>query len=736
MQLNQIRRRYVMLWQLLFLVFSTSWLWAPYLNTHLTYRTSLISQYETPLQPYAWVFRTGDIVAGLLVIGLAIYLLKLNKKVVGWLTLVLGIGMFFDPILTTTCHREANTCQEYFSARYVLHAIETTVTALTFFALTAYDAWRRRKLVSVAMVVFQILYGLLFVTQYVGRIRFNTLTQFFYQLTIVVWLAWFAREYVAGQPIKPRRTEFKVVKLVAASWAFANGILAIVVSLAHIEIVGKLKGLYFPLDNSWLGEHGVIIGVMLLYISRHLARGEQRARQIFLWIIGLETLKYSLVTPDAFLLTLYSLTFVAVFIFRDDFDRGTVPMTWSIRIKDLYYMTGSLLLASLIGLLVLDKDDKTSVIAARTFNHFTDYLNSGGFWGQSHLRTVLLAHTVSAFLAAAAISLLWILFRPNNLGRHSAKNTWREEKLLQKLSRSSEDYFKLWPRDKRYFWSKTGNGFIAYKIAGAVAFCLADPISDDEQSLIAEFVEWAKSRRLKVCFLPVYPGSQKIYEKAGLQLIQIGSSAIIDIGVFLSKTSNDKWWRWQKNRAGKKGYSFDSSSPPHPISLVRQLRKISNQWLTVGGHSEYGFALGHFSEDYLNQCQIFYLKDSTGQVIAFTNQVPQFNEADTITVDLLRYLPEFNNSMQFLLYKSIESVAAGQKKYRYFDLGFVPFAKAKGPVLAIARNLGGSRFSAKGLEQFKNKFDPDWQPNYMAYDGDIGDLAAIALHLEKAMDLE
>ena len=41
---------------------------------------------------------------------------------------------------------------------------------------------------------------------------------------------------------------------------------------------------------------------------------------------------------------------------------------------------------------------------------------------------------------------------------------------------------------------------------------------------------------------------------------------------------------------------------------------------------------------------------------------------------------------------------------------------------------------AKGLEQFKNKFDPVWEPNYLAYEGDMTDLAVIALNIEKAMD--
>jgi phosphatidylglycerol lysyltransferase len=88
--------------------------------------------------------------------------------------------------------------------------------------------------------------------------------------------------------------------------------------------------------------------------------------------------------------------------------------------------------------------------------------------------------------------------------------------------------------------------------------------------------------------------------------------------------------------------------------------------------------------------------------------------------------------MPYLLFKIIES--AQERHLKYFDLGFVPFAKASGPIMSVARMIGDDRFSSQGLEQFKNKFDPDWQPNYMAYDGDLADLALIALNLEKAME--
>jgi lysylphosphatidylglycerol synthetase-like protein (DUF2156 family) len=43
------------------------------------------------------------------------------------------------------------------------------------------------------------------------------------------------------------------------------------------------------------------------------------------------------------------------------------------------------------------------------------------------------------------------------------------------------------------------------------------------------------------------------------------------------------------------------------------------------------------------------------------------------------------------------------------------------------------QIAAAGLEQFKGKFKPSWRKNYIAYDGDLADLATITLGIEDVM---
>ncbi|MDB5164672.1 MAG: hypothetical protein JWL89_298 [Candidatus Saccharibacteria bacterium] len=727
-----LERKKIIAWQLIFLVFGMSWLLGPNLNHLLSYKFSLISHYEAHGQPYAWLFRVCDLVAGLAIVWAARLYYKLySKGIDAVLLIVVAAGMIVDAVFATTCHPYHQVCQEQ-TVGLTIHAVESVATALAVFFLAAHDAYKRHKLVSYGAAGLQVLFGISYATQFSSH-HFSTLPQYVYQCTVVVWLAWYCRDIFLGKSRYQNDDSqaFVLVRYVAAAWAFANGILAIIVSLAHIHVVGSIQNLYFVGNNAWLAQHGVVIGVVMLYLSRHLQRGEMRARQIFLVLAAIEAGKYALIAPDIDLLLVYFVTFCLLFVSADQFRRGAIPMTWRIRLKDLAYMVAALLVAALSALLALDSDGRASVIARRTFMH----ISQSSFHTQAahNLQKFsdLLGDTATAFIVSAAIALLWILFRPYKSHPQQEKDFLKVRQALETYSNSTEDYFKLWPQDKYYLWDEAGEGFVAYKIQGPVAFALADPITapNNRQALADQFISWCRDRRLRACFLMVTEGSLKYYPS--LNKLLIGSSALVATESFLLETSKDKWWRWKLNKAKKQDYSYAISHAPHDPLFLQALKAVSDAWLKEGGHKERGFALGYFDEKYLNQCTIHYLTGSGGKVVAFTNQLPTFKKTDSQTIDLLRYLPGTTEPIPFLLYKFIESI--NQQGYKNFDLGFVPFAGAKEPLATITRTLSAGRFSAKGLEQFKNKFDPEWHPHYVLYDGDLADLALITLNLERAM---
>lgn len=728
-------KKSVMTWQALFIFLSTSWLWAPYLNPSVTPHNTLISTYEAATQPYSWLFRLFDFAGALLLFFLARYIAKHTRGSFAALLLtIISIGLMIDVVFAATCHMNGSECVEVASGSFLIHGIESGITWLTVAVLGIYDVLQRKRWSSIGFVSIQLTYGMLFITGWAKEAGLATLSQYIYETALVVWIAWLCRELVLEETSSTTNASMFIKRFIAG-WAFINGILAMLISLAHIHLFGRIKGLYFAGDSAWLAQHGVIIGVTMLYISRHLLRGELRARQIFLFISGVEVIKYSLITPHPALLILYLTTFIGLFIYRDEFDRGTMPLTWRGRVKDLYFMLGGMLTTILIAFVILDRDSHISTITHRTFQHFFNYIGSHETLHGPHLRSALLAHTVSVFLMMVIGTVLWILFKPYKRTAFVGIETARIKSLLQRYSRSSEDFFKLWPDDKSYFLSNDNQTFVAYKIVGSTAYALADPIGLAPSNTIHEFIVWCKARRLTVCFLPVYAESLAAYSKAGLETMQIGSSAVINIETFLGSTIKSKWWRWQKNRSQKMGYEYATDSPPHSDEFLSRLQSVSEEWLQKAGHTERGFSLGYFDMAYMQKCTIHYLTNSEKKIVAFTNQLPLFKPGNTASIDLLRYGNNADNAMPFLLYKTVERLKEQQSSTVFFDLGFVPFAKVQGSLLQIAKTISAGRFSAKGLEQFKNKFEPDWQPNYIAYNGDVVDLATIAFGLDRVMSI-
>ena len=73
------------------------------------------------------------------------------------------------------------------------------------------------------------------------------------------------------------------------------------------------------------------------------------------------------------------------------------------------------------------------------------------------------------------------------------------------------------------------------------------------------------------------------------------------------------------------------------------------------------------------------------------------------------------------------------------SLGLAPLAgiekrlhrTAQDRLLLIVKLLGGRYYSFKGLEQFKGKFRPDWQPSYLYYQSNPALLPFIARDIER-----
>ena len=164
---------------------------------------------------------------------------------------------------------------------------------------------------------------------------------------------------------------------------------------------------------------------------------------------------------------------------------------------------------------------------------------------------------------------------------------------------------------------------------------------------------------------------------------------------------------------------------------IDELRGISDAWLQGKKVREKGFSLGRFSADYLAHFRIVVVRVD-GRAVAFANLLECGSRA-VASLDLMRVLADAPKStMEFLMLGlSLHFKEAG---YARFSLGMVPLAglqPRRGTPLPLRLGAwvftrGESFYNFQGLRRFKDKFQPQWEPRYLAVPAGLDPWVALA----------
>jgi phosphatidylglycerol lysyltransferase len=174
----------------------------------------------------------------------------------------------------------------------------------------------------------------------------------------------------------------------------------------------------------------------------------------------------------------------------------------------------------------------------------------------------------------------------------------------------------------------------------------------------------------------------------------------------------------------RSGTTFEIVAPEHVPPLLPALEAVSDAWLAAKRTREKGFSLGFFDPDYLGNFPIA-LARRDGEIVAFAN-VWTSEAKHMVSVDLMRFSENAPRGvMEYLFVKLM--LWARDEGYRVFDLGMAPLSGFERRALAPAwQRLGalvyrhGEHFyHFRGLRQYKEKFDPEWEPRYLATPGGL-----------------
>ncbi|MGB8623487.1 MAG: bifunctional lysylphosphatidylglycerol flippase/synthetase MprF [Paracoccaceae bacterium] len=286
--------------------------------------------------------------------------------------------------------------------------------------------------------------------------------------------------------------------------------------------------------------------------------------------------------------------------------------------------------------------------------------------------------------------------------------------------------------DKSLLFSENGDAFLMYAVQGRSWIVYADPIGPPvaARELSWAFYDLAYSANGRPVFYEVSEKFLGLWVEMGLTLHKIGEEAVVRLPEFSLSGAKFKKMRAAHNKALKSGLDFAVLLPPHSPALLAELKQVSDAWLGQKNAHEKGFSVGRFDEEYLSRFPIAIVRRE-GRIMAFSN-VMSADDGRNLSIDLMRYLPdEADGIMEFLFVEMMQHYrdAGGQS----FSLGMAPLAGLEarhGTRLwtrfgAILFRHGGSFYNFAGLRAYKQKFQPEWRPRYLAVPGGTPPLLAL-----------
>lgn len=304
----------------------------------------------------------------------------------------------------------------------------------------------------------------------------------------------------------------------------------------------------------------------------------------------------------------------------------------------------------------------------------------------------------------------------------AAQDLHRAEQILQEAGTASASLFRL--GDKQLVFSENGSAFIMYARQGRSLVALFDPVGREEEwpGLVKRFIATARTAGCRPVFYQVSPRFLPVAIEAGLTAHKLGEQAIVDLPGFDMKGGDWLKLRRSINRAERDGLQFEFLSKEQVPQVLAELRGVSDAWLSAHNAAEKGFSLGTFRDDYVCASPVAIIR-TDGRIVAFATIPTAETERDAF-IDLMRHIPGTHRGMMDLLFvRIIEQLKADG--FKTLNLGMAPLAGLSthrcAPVWHhICRFIfeTGERFyNFKGVQNFKAKFDPRWQPRYLVVPG-------------------
>jgi len=281
--------------------------------------------------------------------------------------------------------------------------------------------------------------------------------------------------------------------------------------------------------------------------------------------------------------------------------------------------------------------------------------------------------------------------------------------------------------DKSLLFDQEGKAFIMYGIEGRSWVAMGDPVGNDDrarQELVWTFRERCERAGGWPVFYQVHPADLDLYLEVGMSLLKIGEEARVRLEQFNLDGKSKKVLRNTVNKLVREGMRMQIVPQEQVPALLPQLKPISDAWLREKRVREKGFSLGAFDARYLARTPMAVVWQDD-KPVAFANMYLT-DSMEEASVDLMRYLPDAPPGLMDYLFVELMQWSKAQG-YRWFNLGMAPLSglqsRRQAPLWnrfgALIFGRGERFYNFQGLHRYKDKFDPEWEPRYLAAPGGI-----------------
>jgi phosphatidylglycerol lysyltransferase len=280
--------------------------------------------------------------------------------------------------------------------------------------------------------------------------------------------------------------------------------------------------------------------------------------------------------------------------------------------------------------------------------------------------------------------------------------------------------------DKSLLFDGARSAFIMYAIQGHTWAALGDPVGPEERfaDVVRLFLERCADFGGTPVFYEVTRTHLHRYADFGLTFVKLGEEARVDLTAFTLEGAGAARYRQVLRRLQKDGGIFRIIQPSDVPAILSELRAVSDDWLAAKAAGEKGFSLGFFDDAYLSRFPIAVI-ERDGQIQAFAN-VWQAGPRVELSLDLMRYRRTAPKDVMEALFVHVMQWGKEQG-YQWFALGMAPLSGFEqspvGPLWnrigAFLYDHGKAVYNFQGLRAYKQKFNPVWEPHYLAYPGGL-----------------